>query len=64
MTTKRIEKRNAKDPAAWLAKINEAGHTLGWGGFRYSVALVSIDGVTKTGRVRFTVEITQTDERA
>lgn len=56
------ERRTAKDPEAFVRDLHEAGQTLGWAGKRFEVALVSIDGETASGRKRFTIRITHTDE--
>lgn len=50
------EVRTAKDPVAYVARLDEAGRTLGWGGKPYRASLSGPSlGTTKSGRTRFTV---------
>lgn len=49
------QKRTATDPAAFVEELNGTA----WGDKTLRVRLVSIDGETKTGRKRFTIEITE-----
>lgn len=57
-----VERRTAKDPEAFVRDLQAAGQAFGWGGKRFEVELVSIDGETPGGRKRFTIRITQTDQ--
>jgi hypothetical protein len=51
------EERTAKNPEAYVKSLDEAMRTLGWGGKKSTVTLVSIlPGETKSGRKRFIIK--------
>jgi hypothetical protein len=55
----RIETRTAKDPEAFVAAF---GDSFQWAGQTYRVELVSVDGVTKSGRKKFTIRYTKVEK--